>query len=674
VVAKNIEGRQKAFDAIEKLIAQDEPIRFIDISKKIGVPSTTIKRVYDENFKGKGVIGRARNSNKIIDEIIKTGVLDKDEIKKIAKEKYKINIEDRNIIKKLNIATDATVEQYVDDLKKMVADPNYVSKYIKPAKEVGEPANLRAAKSIVANETENFKLKYDRNIANTKRKKRDADPEKRTQDLASKAERRVTRRIKEKDVALTPREKNINLEQRKLAKEYNAPIRKNPNLVLGNKELMEKLSITVSKDGDIIKVPTGLTEKYLSERGLFEIDHQRDIYKKGRGKNLPANRNLIMGPYNRTGGFKDMAEKFIVANPDSPKIESILKQAEDLKVTLQPDVPTGTFKTKGIGYKQASDPLEKFKQVYESEPKGSPIRKGMDDIVKCADGCFVKVANKNPEKTLNKLNKEPQKLIEIFRGERANAPGKMMIGNEMVPYSEKLKGRFYTANKGMAERFADDPSKIKRLKIPEKDFNIGTKLARRINVDQMADQLILPRKTINEIASGSLKYNSDVGAFEVANGDIATQSDIKRYALDNPMEVKVGEEPLKVATNKSVLKNVGRTLATIGAPLPTALIDGYFINEQIKEGKGTAEIASNPLNWLGLATMSTLSDISGVSKPGKLNTALRLGLNPGTIRGISRFAGLPGLAVSTAMTAYDQYKKYQNEEGFIYNLFNKEEK
>ena len=140
------------------------------------------------------------------------------------------------------------------------------------------------------------------------------------------------------------------------------------------------------------------------------------------------------------------------------------------------------------------------------------------------------------------------------------------------------------------------------------------------------------------------------------------------------MPVRVGEEPLKVATNKSVLKNVGRTLATIGAPLPTALLDGYFINEQIKEGKGTAEIASNPLNWLGLATMSTLSNISGVSKPGKLNAALRLGLNPGAIRGISRFAGLPGLAVSTAMTAYDQYKKYQNEEGFIYNLFNKEEK
>ena len=69
--------------------------------------------------------------------------------------------------------------------------------------------------------------------------------------------------------------------------------------------------------------------------------------------------------------------------------------------------------------------------------------------------------------------------------------------------------------------------------------------------------------------------------------------------------------------------------------------------------------------------MSTLSDISGVSQPGKINTALRLGMSPGLIRGISRFAGLPGLGISTALTAYDQYQKYKNEEGLIYNLFNK---
>ena len=136
------------------------------------------------------------------------------------------------------------------------------------------------------------------------------------------------------------------------------------------------------------------------------------------------------------------------------------------------------------------------------------------------------------------------------------------------------------------------------------------------------------------------------------------------------MDVKVGTEIPK--PNKSVLKTVGRTLAKVGTPLPTALIDGYFINKQMDEGKSTAEIAKDPLNWLGLATMEPLTKLAGANTSGGLNAVLRLGLNPATIRGISRFAGLPGLAISTAMTAYDQYKKYQNEEGFVYNLFNKE--
>ena len=533
MVARNVEGRQKAFNAIEKLIADGEPIRFLELSKKIGVPPTTIKRVFNEFFKDKGIKGRARGSAQIIDKIISTGVIDKDQIKKIAKDKYNINIEDRSIIKKINIAKDATVEQYVEDIRKMVEDPNYVSKYIKPAKEVGETANLRAAKKIVSGQTENFREKYIKNINNTKRKKREADPIKREKDLVAKAERRVRRRIKEKDVALTPRELEINKAQRAETRKLNEPIRNNPRLVLDNKNIMEKLSITVSKDGDIIKIPTGLTEEYLKERGLFEIDHQRDIFKKGRGKNLPANRNLIAGPYNRTGGFKQMAEKFIEANPDpeNPKVKNILKVAEDIQVTLQPNVKEGVFATKALGFKQAADPVVKFEET-------------------------------------------------------------------------------------------------------------------------------------------GLKWNNDIGAFVTPNEDIASQADLKKYAADNPMEVKVGEEPIKAATNKSVLANVGKAMARVGAPLPVAAIDAYFIGQQVKEGKGTAEIASNPLNWLGLATMEPLAKASGIAEGGGLNKALRLGLNPATIRGITRFAGLPGLAVSTAMTAYDQYQKYKDGEGFIFNLLN----
>ncbi len=537
MVARNIEGRNKAFSLIEKLIAQGEPIRFIDISKLIGVPPTTVKRVYDENFKGKGIIGRARNSSQVIDQIISTGIIDKEQIKKIAKDKYKVNIEDRAIFKKINIAKDASVEEYIDDFKKMVSDPNYVPKFVKPATQAGMTANQIQAKNIVKSTTQAFEEKLKKNINKRKKLKRASDPEKRAKDLAAASERRVTRRIKEKDVALTNREKNINLEQRKLVKDLNNRIRNNPKIILDNKDLMEKLSITVSKDGNIIKIPPGLTETNLKKRGLFEIDHQRDIFKKGRGKNLPANRNLIAGPYNRTGGFKQMAEKFIESNPnpEDPKVKNILKVAEDLKVTLQPSLKEGVFATKALGFKQAADPVGKFKET-------------------------------------------------------------------------------------------------------------------------------------------TLKYNAELGAFEnVKTQTVAPQAEIKQYAVDNPMEVKVGEPAKLPKANKSVLKTVGKTLAAVGAPLPTALLDTYFINEQIKQDKTTSEIVSNPLNWLGLATMSPLSRAAGIDKAGKVNTALRLGLNPGTIRGISRFVGLPGLALSTAMTAYDQYTKYKNQEGFIYKMFNKEE-
>ena len=67
--------------------------------------------------------------------------------------------------------------------------------------------------------------------------------------------------------------------------------------------------------------------------------------------------------------------------------------------------------------------------------------------------------------------------------------------------------------------------------------------------------------------------------------------------------------------------------------------------------------------WVNNTPVIPLTKISGVAEgSGTLIKALRLGLNPATIRGISRFAGLPGLAVSTAMTAYDQYQKYKDGE------------
>ena len=381
---------------------------------------------------------------------------------------------------------------------------------------------------------------------------------------------------------------------------------------------------------------------------------------------LPGTKSYIgakeIEPTQAVGAAKrEVSKMFLDRIKKDPNVVNQIVERFALKVK---SIPGGC---RAVVTRALGGPIDACEAIIKADPEKAALK--LNNAI---------TATKGP---LKNLKEDSQKMIQIFRGERANAPGTMakyIPGTsevEQVPYSDKLKGRFFTANKKVAEQFADDPSKIKSLTIPEKDFNIGTKLARRINVDQMTDQLILPKKIMKQIDSGTLKYNSELGAFEnLKTQTVAPQSEIKQYAIDNPMEVKVGEPAKLPKPNKSVLKTVGKTLAAVGAPLPTLLLDSYFINKQVEEGKSTAEIASNPLNWLGLATMSPLTKAAGLAdKSGKLSSVLRLGLNPGTISGISRFAGLPGLAISTAVTAYDQYNKYKNQEGFIYKLFNKEE-
>ena len=175
----------------------------------------------------------------------------------------------------------------------------------------------------------------------------------------------------------------------------------------------------------------------------------------------------------------------------------------------------------------------------------------------------------------------------------------------------------------------------------------------------------------------SVKYNKEVGAFlDPQTDDKVSQAGLLTWAVENPIPVVAGTAVTGLATKKgrSIGKGALKKLAALGAPLPTAAIDAYFINKQIEEGRDPSEIAKDPFNWLGLATMSPLTKAAGLAdKSGKLASVMRLGMSPGMIRGASRFLGLPGLALSTGLTAYDQYQKYKNKEGFIYDLFNPEE-
>ena len=335
------------------------------------------------------------------------------------------------------------------------------------------------------------------------------------------------------------------------------------------------------------------------------------------------------------------------------------------------------------------------------------------------------VSEKHPlYKKLKSLVTHP-KLIRLFRGEsfpQRNIKNlkdtEKYFGTTLAEMKkDTMSGQWYTPNQGHASSYLSRPGRLKYVDVTPAElaaFNRYKDKVNKTNVKWSRAALegkpfkqnittsefhqVIPRYKLKQMeeagrlktkydlnpfvkrnmddilvkpTKGVLEYDPVLGAFvDSANpGEVVGQNQIKAWAADNPMPVKAG-----TSVKPGMLRKTGRALAHLGLPLPTAALDTYFIGKQIQEGRDPTEIAKDPFNWLGLATMEPLTKAAGVAdKSGKLASVMRLGMSPGMIRGATRFLGLPGLALSTALTAYDQYKKYQDKEGFVYDLFNKEE-
>jgi hypothetical protein len=124
---------------------------------------------------------------------------------------------------------------------------------------------------------------------------------------------------------------------------------------------------------------------------------------------------------------------------------------------------------------------------------------------------------------------------------------------------------------------------------------------------------------------------------------------------------------------RSALGPLGKVASGFATPLGMGLTLPFQIASQLREGDSLEDIATSPLNYLAPAFAGTLTKEAtrGMNPTGLLAKGLRLGMSPAGVRGISKFFGLPGLALSLGYEGYDQYKKYQEEEGFLYNLLNK---
>ena len=217
---------------------------------------------------------------------------------------------------------------------------------------------------------------------------------------------------------------------------------------------------------------------------------------------------------------------------------------------------------------------------------------------------------------------------------------------------------------------------------------------------------IIKKETLEPKLTENISYNPYAGFVKADQPEEkASQSDLLYWIADNEImedvkeigktvgeigatiggatvglglpDVKKTVEEAKAAGKSPVKSVLGKGFYRLGSPFATA---AFTVPQVLDENVTATEIATDPLNYLGLATMETLGKRAGTiaapaaarapgilgfakdfgslknvgeAVPGKLNAALRLGLSPRVIAGASRFLGIPGLIASTGYSLYD---------------------
>jgi len=631
---------------IQKQINNEDTINIREISRKAGASKTTTQRVFTELFKDNPnvILGRNRNATKIVDKIISEGETDVDKIKKIALDKYKINVADRTIQQKVNIATDLSVPEYEKILRNIVNDKTYKPPIDISAAGKGLTANYRQAKTNLKEEIPNLQTFINQSSSKRKKLTRASIPEKREMDLVSAQMRRDKRRFSEKGkIGLSERELDLNKQQRTVIKKVNEIINNNPNAILEDKELLDKISTRVDKDGNIYKSKVDLSNVLDPKKDarFFNLSHGKRIQLGGELLNTPANR--FAAPFSLNQFFTPDAERFIEKNYNNPeaqsKIDDIVNKAKELKVTLRPDVPKGTFKN------EIGNPV---RFIGYTENLNKPVEK-IIDVVKTY--------------TPKRLNKFTLPIIA----------GTVLAGTAQAKVPSSVQDTETAMQDQVVEGQAPEP-----------------KLAEQIKYDSYAGFVKQDDPNVKASQSDVLYWIADNEIpEEVADigkmvGQVGATIGGATVALGLP-DVKKTIEERKAIGKSPITGTLAKGFYRLGSPFATAA----FTAPQILDEKTTTkDIVTDPLNYLGLAFMENFGKkagtiaaptaarapgILGFAKdftslknvgeaiPGKLSTALRLGLSPRVIAGASRFLGIPGLVASGAYSLYDYLSNKESE-------------
>ena len=414
---------------------------------------------------------------------------------------------------------------------------------------------------------------------------------------------------------------------------------------------------------------------------------------KGRGAFLS---NLQVLPETIHKNFKTNAETFLNKNFKNPKYEQqvndIIEKAKELKVELRVNnVGRVGYKPKFENFLDKADDTINF---YVRDPEAKKLYSQGVENLKPIDVTFN-------YKQLGFTEPPSTEIVQNIVNETTR-PAFLGIGNQ---------GVLMDLTKAVARSGGNLRKALPVIALGA--IGVGSLAGSPVE----AAEVTRPEVKKPEVGT-PIKYDSNVGAIVNENTDQpATQNQILTYIKDNPLKVTAGaslpfaaeeipgayKEARKLGRGKvrSALGITGAlkpVLTTIGTPALTGLFEAATTTKRLEEGETATEILTDPLGpALGLTFMEPFSKRAGVirdapkrtmaqglrnyfnlsdvgrARPGATSAFLRLGMSPRMIAGASRFLGLPGLLLGAGLSGYDAYKNYQNQEGFLYNLLNKDE-
>ena len=129
-----------------------------------------------------------------------------------------------------------------------------------------------------------------------------------------------------------------------------------------------------------------------------------------------------------------------------------------------------------------------------------------------------------------------------------------------------------------------------------------------------------------------------------------------------PMQKGVGKIRAAASPISGLL---GKGLAATGTPLGMLALEPLYIGSQLAAGDSVGEIATNPINYLGAAFASPLTQQATKFASPAVSNIMRLGISPTALKTVSRRFGLPGLALSAGISGYEMYRNKREGRGLF---------